>query len=267
MSATVLDICASNRRETISCLLSPWLNGAVWSGAAPMKTRRVRLPDQAANRLADIGIFIFVTIRPAQNDLLKNGGLTKRISSTPTVNFVAPVMFQGHCPGQAGGDRAAEAEDDRGQSRRAGRKTIVRNLDARLPDHGVDGEGARVHPLDYTKESAMTVRKLDQKQWKPFFDDISKVLGAKQAEIEVLSLDLGDQIEAEWLPLLGLTYGPKNEVLDVELEGLDHLIPKPREIYLEDGGVGLASLAVVDAEGARQIVKLRDPIALPAPRT
>jgi len=112
----------------------------------------------------------------------------------------------------------------------------------------------------------MTARKLDKNQWKPFFDGISKVLGAKQAEIEVLSLDLGHQVEAEWLPLLGLTYDPNNDVLDVELGGLDHMIPKPSEIYVEDGGVGLASLAITDAEGARQIVKLRDPIALPAPQ-
>lgn len=111
----------------------------------------------------------------------------------------------------------------------------------------------------------MTARKLEKKEWKPFFDGISKVLGVKQAEIEVLSLDLGDQIEAEWLPLLGLTYDPKDDVLDVELEGMDHLISKPREIYIDDGGVGLASLAVVDAEGTRQIVKLRDPMALPPP--
>jgi hypothetical protein len=95
----------------------------------------------------------------------------------------------------------------------------------------------------------MTARKLDKKHWKPFFDGISKVLGAKQAEIEVLSLDLGDQVEAEWLPLLGLTYDPKNDVLDVELEGLDHMISKPSEIDVEDGGVGLSSLAITDAEG------------------
>jgi hypothetical protein len=112
----------------------------------------------------------------------------------------------------------------------------------------------------------MTARKLDKKEWKPFFEGISTVLGAKQAEIEVLSLDLGDQVEAEWLPLLGLTYDPKDDVLDVALEGLDHLINKPREIYVEDGGVGLASVAVVDVEGRRQLVKLRDPIALPAPQ-
>jgi len=113
----------------------------------------------------------------------------------------------------------------------------------------------------------MTARKLNRNEWKPFFDGISKVLGAKQAEIEVLSLDLGDQVEADWLPLLGLSYDSKGDVFDVALEGLDHLIAKPREIYIEDGGVGLASLAIVDAEGARQIVKLRDPLALPAPQT
>jgi hypothetical protein len=113
----------------------------------------------------------------------------------------------------------------------------------------------------------MTARKLEKNEWKPFFDTVSTVLGNKEAEIEVLSLDLGDQVEAEWLPLLGLSYDPKGDVLDVGLEGLDHLILKPREIYVEDGGVGLVSLAVVDAEGERQIVKLRDPLTLPSPMT
>jgi hypothetical protein len=111
----------------------------------------------------------------------------------------------------------------------------------------------------------MAARKLETKEWQPFFDGISKVLGAKQAEIEVMSLDLGDQVEAEWLPFLGLTYDRKNDVLDVALEGLDHLIQKPREIFVEDGGAGVLSFAIIDAEGARQIVKLRDPIALRAP--
>jgi hypothetical protein len=109
----------------------------------------------------------------------------------------------------------------------------------------------------------MTTRKLDKKEWKPFFDRIARVIGAKQAEIEVLSLDLGDQIEAEWLPLLGVTYDPKDDILDVALDGLDHLIPKPKEIYVEGSGIDLEAVAVVDADGKRQIVKFRDPIALP----
>ena len=38
----------------------------------------------------------------------------------------------------------------------------------------------------------MTARKLEKKKWKPFFERVSQVLGAKQAEVEVLSLGLGD---------------------------------------------------------------------------
>jgi hypothetical protein len=110
----------------------------------------------------------------------------------------------------------------------------------------------------------MTARKLERNEWKPFLEGISNVLGAKQAEVEILSLHLGDQVEAKWLPLLGLSYDPKGDVLDVALEGLDHLIRNPREIYVEDEGVGVGSLGIVDAAGVGHIVKLRDPVALPA---
>ena len=51
----------------------------------------------------------------------------------------------------------------------------------------------------------MTVRKLEKTEWRRFFDWVSKGLVGKRAEIEIASLALGDQIEAEWLPLLGIT--------------------------------------------------------------
>jgi Family of unknown function (DUF5335) len=66
----------------------------------------------------------------------------------------------------------------------------------------------------------MNTRKLDKREWHPFLDGISKVLEAKEAEVEVASLALGDQIEAEWLPLYGLAYDPKDDVVEVALEGL-----------------------------------------------
>ena len=77
----------------------------------------------------------------------------------------------------------------------------------------------------------MTVRKLDKANWDTFFDFISKLLEGKQVEIEVASLALGDQVAAEWLPLLGLVYDPKDDLVEVALDGVDHMIPKPREIY------------------------------------
>ncbi|MEN3385036.1 MAG: hypothetical protein V7608_5080 [Hyphomicrobiales bacterium] len=108
-------------------------------------------------------------------------------------------------------------------------------------------------------------KKLEKSVWKPYFDAVSKILPGKRAEIEVAALNLGDQIEAEWLPLLGITYDPEDDLIEIALEGVDHLIPRPREIWVEAEGLNLSSIEVIDANGVRQIVMLRDPMMLPAP--
>jgi hypothetical protein len=117
-----------------------------------------------------------------------------------------------------------------------------------------------------TKEDGMTARKLDKEEWQAFFDRTSKLLEGKRAEIEIASLALGDQVEAEWLPLLGIVYDRKGDLLEVALDGLDHMIRKPREMYVDVDGEGLLSLEVVDAEGVRQMVRFKDPLMLPAPQ-
>lgn len=111
----------------------------------------------------------------------------------------------------------------------------------------------------------MTLRKLDKKQWEAFFDGVSKLLEGKRAEIEVASLSLGDQVEAEWLPLVGIAYDPNDDLVEVALEDLDHLIQHPREIYMDDDVGGLLAIEIVTADDVRNIVKLRDPLLLPAP--
>jgi Family of unknown function (DUF5335) len=113
----------------------------------------------------------------------------------------------------------------------------------------------------------MTIRRLEKPEWRPLFDAMSRILEAKVAEVEVASLDLGDQTQAEWLPLIGITYDPRDDAVEIALDGLDHMIRKPREIYLDDGSAGLTSLEIVDADGVRQIVKLKDQLMLPAPQT
>jgi Family of unknown function (DUF5335) len=111
----------------------------------------------------------------------------------------------------------------------------------------------------------MTTRKLDKTQWRTFFDRLSTTLEGKQAEIEIASLRLGDQVEADWLPLLGIAYDPNDDIVEVALEGLDHLIPRPRELYAEEGPGGLTALEIIDADDVKQIVKLRDPLMLHSP--
>ncbi len=103
----------------------------------------------------------------------------------------------------------------------------------------------------------MTTRRLDKAQWPAFFDDLSKTLEDTQAEIEVASLALGHQVEADWLPLHGVTYDRKDDLVEVNLEGLDHLIRKPRDIHLETHAGSLTSLEIVDVDGVKQVVRLR----------
>jgi hypothetical protein len=110
----------------------------------------------------------------------------------------------------------------------------------------------------------MSVQRIDKSEWPVFFDTFTKTLTGKNAEVEAVSLDLGHQIEAEWLPLIGLTYD-KNDVIEIALEGVDHLIPSPREVYVDYDVGGLISLEIIDADGVQQIVKLKDPLALPPP--
>jgi hypothetical protein len=111
----------------------------------------------------------------------------------------------------------------------------------------------------------MAIRKLEKTEWGPFFHRISKALIGKRAEIEIASLALGDQIEAEWLPLIGITYDAKKDILDIALDGLAHLIPHPQEIYVDENAGLLTSLEIIDSSGASQIVQLRDPLMLPSP--
>jgi hypothetical protein len=104
-------------------------------------------------------------------------------------------------------------------------------------------------------------------EWRSFFDRLSKELLGKWVEIEVASLDLGDQITVEWIPMFGITYDSKDDLLDVALDRVDHLIWHPKEIVVEEGPTGVMSVAVVDKEGVRQVVKMREPFMLPAPST
>jgi len=109
----------------------------------------------------------------------------------------------------------------------------------------------------------MATQKIERAAWRSFFDAMSEALAGKQAEIEVDALNLGSQIEAEWLPLYGVTYDDKDDLFEVALEGLDHLIRQPREVSIVTGRNGIDGIEVVDGDGTAHIITLREPLAVP----
>ena len=112
----------------------------------------------------------------------------------------------------------------------------------------------------------MAATEIDRSSWAPFLDSVTNSLTSKQAEIEVVSLNLGDQIEADWTPLIGITYDHKNDLIEIALDELDHLVRSPRQVFIDYavGGI-LAAIEIIDADGNRHIVKLKNPLALPVP--
>ncbi len=111
----------------------------------------------------------------------------------------------------------------------------------------------------------MAVRELGRNEWKAYFDRVSRALVGKRAMVEAASLRLGDQMVADWVPLIGISYDPRDNLVEIALAGLDHLIRSPRVIFVDEDAHRLASLEIVDDEDQRQIVRLADPLMLPPP--
>jgi hypothetical protein len=111
----------------------------------------------------------------------------------------------------------------------------------------------------------MSIDKLDRQAWHAYFDSVSRGLSGRQAEIDVQSLAIGAQVEADFAPLTGIVFDHKSDILEIILEGWDHTIPNVAEVWIDHDGVVLNSIKVVDTEGTEQIIKLRDPLMLPAP--
>ena len=111
----------------------------------------------------------------------------------------------------------------------------------------------------------MTIRRLERGEWRGFCIRATRGCLGKQVEIEVASLQIGFQLTARRLPLLGIAYDPKSDVLELLVGDLDHLVRAPRELYVDEQLLEIVSLQIIDAEGVQQIVTLRDPPMLPAP--
>ena len=108
-------------------------------------------------------------------------------------------------------------------------------------------------------------RQIPKAEWQAYFDSMSESMAGTRAELEVASLGLGDQLEAEWVEVEGITYDPADDHIEFVLQDLDHLIDEPREIWVDETPSSLLGLEVVDAAGLRHILLLRTPMILPAP--
>jgi len=106
---------------------------------------------------------------------------------------------------------------------------------------------------------------LERSRWHAYFDDMARKTLGNQVCLETADREFGNRRESDWLPLAGITYDPKSDVLEVVTETLDHLIAHPSAISIDYDVEGLHTVSVTDGEGRHEIIRLKEPAPLPAP--
>ena len=102
---------------------------------------------------------------------------------------------------------------------------------------------------------------VDRERWADELAYLWKRLDGKQVEVEVEALNLGDQIEAGHVPLKGLSYDPKDDVVQIWVGEIDHMIHKPRKVmFVYDDDGRLVGIDITDAEGGQHLITPQEPV-------
>lgn len=116
----------------------------------------------------------------------------------------------------------------------------------------------------------MPTSALPRADWRSYCDRVSKAVAGRGVELDVASLELGDRIEARWLPLLGVVFDARGDVLEIALDGIGHSIVSPREIHVEETERGLVAIEIVAGNDSVEVLRFREPLVLrqeaPRPR-
>jgi hypothetical protein len=108
----------------------------------------------------------------------------------------------------------------------------------------------------------MPARTIDKSGWRAYCDRFSKDLVHSLWETATASLVVNHEVVAEWVPLLGITYEPQKDVLEITLRDLDHRVRRPQILYVDEGPQGIAGLEIIDADGLRHTLTLSKPLKL-----
>lgn len=106
------------------------------------------------------------------------------------------------------------------------------------------------------------MKSIPKEQWSDYCKVVTDALQGLRAEIEVGSLELGDQVQASSLPIIGLAYDHKDDLFEVALKGLDHLIRRPEQFFVEENSSGISAMLVIDYDLARHLIQFKRPLML-----
>jgi hypothetical protein len=118
-----------------------------------------------------------------------------------------------------------------------------------------------------------TTTELTAERWQEYFDSITPNIDGMLATIEVMSEELGDQLDVQQLPLQAIGYDPKDNMLEVAVGGrgvrypvvLRHFISDPQTISIEESSsLRPTAILVTDTGGVRTLIRVSEAATLEA---
>ena len=109
-----------------------------------------------------------------------------------------------------------------------------------------------------------------RQEWRGFLDVITKDQEGEPVTVEVVSAELGSQVQASMLPLAYIQYDDKDDVVVVSVRkrdgmdpGLDHIVQNPWKIVFDPPAPGaVRSIDIEGSDGTHTLVTLHGPEGL-----
>ena len=107
----------------------------------------------------------------------------------------------------------------------------------------------------------LETKRVPNDQLKTYFDKFTRHFLLREStnavDVEVLAPDWGDQFAAEGAHLFGITYDPKDNALEFEIEGGDHRVTKPKEVWTAEEFDGFVkAIEIVRDDGTREVARV-----------
>jgi hypothetical protein len=107
----------------------------------------------------------------------------------------------------------------------------------------------------------MATRDIPRESWREFFDGFSRRHQGWLVDVEVLGTDIGAQLEAEDLPLEGISADYKNKDISIALlrdgKVTEHFVTQPERVRLEEEGGVEVAIEIDSSTEATTIVTFR----------
>jgi hypothetical protein len=107
----------------------------------------------------------------------------------------------------------------------------------------------------------LETKRIPTDQLEDYFNKFTKHFLLREStnavDVEVLAPDWGDQFATEGAHLFGITYDPKEQSLEFELEAGDHRVLNPKEVWTTEEFDGfIKAIEVVKDDGTREIARV-----------